>query len=426
MRRQHTGEEEDEESKLVSSIPATNPTPLFTMDTTGRQRSSSGPNHTRCRGSTLKNISSLSTALVLFTFLSVICPAVIGYRVAPTQDYEDLTTLLEPGTQEGREVVDNALNQMEPEEVEDLFHELQAEVEVEDAAVGQLPWQYLLSNRPRRGQDDHLLRFGKRAQSPPLVKTASNDVPSRDSRSGNHLLRFSRAGSDHLLRFSKRDSTGHLLRFNRALDDEHMLRFGRSNPSDLEAHQQLRSARAGDEHLLRFSRSGDHLLRFSRDGGSDHLLRFSRNSPNHLLRFNRSPGKMLRSVRTPELLKRFNMDSSEAETNRLPDGDHLLRFSRTGSDHLLRFSKRSAGDSGHLLRFARGVKGSTLAWFKCVLSGGKQCVTWNGTTSNFVPVKYGMRQGSILGPVLYFILVADMPDCVGIGDRDNSGYADDT
>ena len=75
---------------------------------------------------------------------------------------------------------------------------------------------------------------------------------------------------------------------------------------------------------------------------------------------------------------------------------------------------------------ALGIKDSALAWFTSYLSDGKQCVDWNGTRSGFANVEFGVRQGSILGPILYLILVADMPDCVGIGEEDNSGYADDT
>eukprot|EP00095_Tigriopus_kingsejongensis_P011738 maker-scaffold613_size124221-snap-gene-0.28 protein:Tk11738 transcript:maker-scaffold613_size124221-snap-gene-0.28-mRNA-1 annotation:"alpha- -mannosyl-glycoprotein 4-beta-n-acetylglucosaminyltransferase c" len=45
--------------------------------------------------------------------------------------------------------------------------------------------------------------------------------------------------------------------------------------------------------------------------------------------------------------------------------------------------------------------------------------------SQFTTPKPSMLQGSILGPILYLVLVADMPDCVGIGDEDNSCYADD-
>jgi hypothetical protein len=64
--------------------------------------------------------------------------------------------------------------------------------------------------------------------------------------------------------------------------------------------------------------------------------------------------------------------------------------------------------------------------FESYLSGGRQCVDWNGARSSHIPIKFEVRQGSILGPLLYLIHVADMPDCVGIGSTCNSSYADDT
>ena len=75
---------------------------------------------------------------------------------------------------------------------------------------------------------------------------------------------------------------------------------------------------------------------------------------------------------------------------------------------------------------ALGINGTALDWFASYLTDGKQCVDWDGTRSPFRGVEYGVRQGSILGPILYLVLVADMPDCVGIGEEDNSGFADDT
>ncbi|QQP39010.1 Rna-directed dna polymerase from mobile element jockey-like protein, partial [Caligus rogercresseyi] len=67
-----------------------------------------------------------------------------------------------------------------------------------------------------------------------------------------------------------------------------------------------------------------------------------------------------------------------------------------------------------------GIEGMQLEWFKSYLSGGSQRVVWNGAESDFLNVKYGVRQGSILGPILYLVLVADVTSCVGIGDEENS------
>ncbi|QQP41706.1 Uncharacterized protein FKW44_016166 [Caligus rogercresseyi] len=72
-----------------------------------------------------------------------------------------------------------------------------------------------------------------------------------------------------------------------------------------------------------------------------------------------------------------------------------------------------------------GIAGTQLKWFHSYLTGGYQRVVWNGTESVFLPVEYGVRQGSILGPYLYLVLVADVTSCVGVGNEDNSGYADD-
>jgi hypothetical protein len=55
-----------------------------------------------------------------------------------------------------------------------------------------------------------------------------------------------------------------------------------------------------------------------------------------------------------------------------------------------------------------GVRGRALAWFVDYMRGGKQSVVWNDAASDFVHIEFGVRQGSILGPVLFLLHVADM------------------
>jgi hypothetical protein len=75
---------------------------------------------------------------------------------------------------------------------------------------------------------------------------------------------------------------------------------------------------------------------------------------------------------------------------------------------------------------AMGINGTELAWFDSYMTGGLQAVVWDGVRSRFVCVRFGVRQGSILGPLLYLCHVADLPNCLGLGEEENSGYADDT
>ena len=73
----------------------------------------------------------------------------------------------------------------------------------------------------------------------------------------------------------------------------------------------------------------------------------------------------------------------------------------------------------------RGVRGRELDWFHSYLSGGYQCVDWAGTLSEYIPVQYGVRQGSILGPLLFITLMADLPQHLDLLQDEICGYADD-
>jgi hypothetical protein len=54
---------------------------------------------------------------------------------------------------------------------------------------------------------------------------------------------------------------------------------------------------------------------------------------------------------------------------------------------------------------ALGITGRELMWFLDFMPGGRQCVVWDGTVSGLVDVLYSVRQGSILGPILFIILI---------------------
>ena len=57
-----------------------------------------------------------------------------------------------------------------------------------------------------------------------------------------------------------------------------------------------------------------------------------------------------------------------------------------------------------------GVTGRTLNWITDFLSGRQQRMVINDSRSSWQPVKSGILQGSVLGPVLFLIYINTMPD----------------
>jgi hypothetical protein len=64
---------------------------------------------------------------------------------------------------------------------------------------------------------------------------------------------------------------------------------------------------------------------------------------------------------------------------------------------------------------ALGIKGVLHKWFTSYMEGGRQIVDWNGARSKPVEIRFGVRQGSILGPLLFLVHVASLSDTLEHG-----------
>ena len=71
-----------------------------------------------------------------------------------------------------------------------------------------------------------------------------------------------------------------------------------------------------------------------------------------------------------------------------------------------------------------GVAGKELNWFKFYLQNRKQCGKVNRHVSSMEAIKYGVPQGSCLGPLLFLIYINDLPLSLTFGEVNM--YADDT
>ena len=71
-----------------------------------------------------------------------------------------------------------------------------------------------------------------------------------------------------------------------------------------------------------------------------------------------------------------------------------------------------------------GCSNLTVAWFKSYLSESKQSVFMNESQSDFLNISHEVPQGSILGPLLFILLINDLPLC--LTNSHIHMYADDT
>ena len=71
-----------------------------------------------------------------------------------------------------------------------------------------------------------------------------------------------------------------------------------------------------------------------------------------------------------------------------------------------------------------GVRGTVYDWFKSYLSNRITYVSINDTDSSTKPIKYGVPQGSNLGPLLFLLYINDMKNSSVLLNFIN--FADDT
>lgn len=129
--------------------------------------------------------------------------------------------------------------------------------------------------------------------------------------------------------------------------------------------------------------------------------------------------------------KQFGFRKGHSTVNAVQQlvGDILSGFEKNFKCLALFLDLRKAFDVCHhgimLSKLSHyGVRGTALSWFESYLSERKQFVEISGISSTMRPVKMGIPQGSILGPILMSVMINDIKNSLKLSDC--ILFADDT